>query len=147
MKKKKFLRGGAIFLLAGLLVGCAQLGLGGRTSSPTQKGPWIQCNIQFVSDKYIVYLGTHKHLGEYYMYLLDLDEGTTRKIVKEPVKTRWIRFSEGRMVIEERGEIYLYEISSGKKTVIYSKGYRPDISENRVIWRDRETLKQERGKR
>jgi hypothetical protein len=141
MKKKRILWGGAIFLLAGILFGCAQLGLGGRTSSPTQKGPWVQCDIQFVSDKYIVYLGTHKHLGEYYMYLLDLDGGTTRKIVKEPVKTRWIRFSEGRMVVEERGEIYLYEISSGKKTVIYPKGYRPDISGNRVIWRDWKTLK------
>ena len=142
MKKKKILRGGAIFLLAGILSGCARLGLGGRTISPTQKGPWIQCDIQFVSDKYIVYLGTHKHLGESYMYLLDLEKKTTRKIVKEPVKTRWIKFSDGRMVVEERGQIYLYEISSGKKTVIYSKGYRPDISGNRVTWRDWGTLNQ-----
>ena len=140
MKKKKILWGGAIFLLAGILAGCSRLGLEGRTSSPTKKGQWIQCDIQFLSDKYIVYLGTHKHLGKYYMYLLDLKEKTTRKIIKEPVKTRWIRFSEGRMVVEEREEIYLYEISSGKKTVIYSKGYRPDISGNMAIWRDRETL-------
>ena len=140
IKERRFACVGVVFLVIGILAGCGLGPRGIRISSPTKDGPWIYCDIQALSEKYIIYLASHKHLGESYMYLYDMKKGISRKIMEEPVKTHWIRFSEGRMVVEENGEIYLYELSSGKKTVIYTGGYRPDISGDRVIWRDRKTL-------
>ena len=142
MRKREFAYGGIIFLLMGILCGCAGMGIsGGRTTSPTKDGPWISCDITVLSEKYIIYLASHKHLGERYMYLYNLEKKTTRKIFEEPVRTHWIRYSDGKIIIEEVGTIYLYELDSGKKTVIYKNGYRPDISGDKVIWRDSHTLK------
>ena len=141
IRNLRFVYLGIVLTLITALSGCSQLGsFGGRISSPTKDGPWINCSIQALSQEYIIYLACHKHMGKHYMYLYDLERKTTRKLIEELVKISHIRLSEGRIVVEERGTIYLYEITSGKKTVIYKKGYKPDISGDKVIWRDRDTL-------
>ena len=141
--KTSFVYGGIILVLIGALSGCSKLSLsGGEITCLTQNESWISCDIEALSENYIVYTASHEHLGSRYIYLYDFEKKTRKKIMDEAFKSciQPVSVSGNRMVYEHKGVIYLYEIDSGKERPLHPGCYKPDISGDRIIWRDSETF-------
>ncbi|HEX67811.1 MAG TPA: hypothetical protein ENG13_01945 [bacterium] len=107
----------------------------------TQNEKWIRCSIVALSKDYILYRASHEHLGDEYLYLYDLKTRRTKRVLPQPVTHAGIRADGDLAVIGKKENIYLCNLKTGKTQLLYSGGYAPDISGNKVIWRDKKTLK------
>ena len=79
-------------------------------------------------------------MGPRYLYSYDFSGKNSSRLIPDAINPTGVRCSEDQVVYDNRGQVCVLNVVSGEKKVIADNGYRPDISGNRVIWRDRKTL-------